>query len=160
MSTEPTHSLRVSRVIQADVETVFRAWTEPSQLKLWSCPEGATVDDASVDLSVGGAYRIRMKGEEGFWTAVGVYREIDPPKRLVYTWDWEEKAVKMSKHDRLGSADETVVTVDFSARDGGTEVVVTHTLFPSLEAKDGHLAGWVGCLDKLERLETFRSRDV
>ena len=152
MKAESTTSLRISRVINADTETVFRAWTQPDHMQKWACPGDATVEDVEIDFRVGGAYRIRMKGEEGNWTAVGVYREIDPPKRLVYTWDWEEKEVKMSVHDRLGSADETVVTVEFRAQGDATEVVLTHELFPNEEAREGHHMGWEGSLDKLERL--------
>lgn len=152
MKAESTLSLRVSRIIGASRERVFRAWTEPSELEKWSCPEGASVDEAEVDLSVGGEYRIRMKGEEGTWTATGVYREIVPPRRLVYTWDWVEKDQKMSKHDRLGSSDETVVTVELEELDGSTRVILTHERFPSVEAKDGHELGWASSLDQLERL--------
>jgi len=101
MSTDIDTSLQLSKVIAADPETVFRAWTDPEQVKLWSCPEGVMIDDVQIDLTVGGQYRICMKGDEGAWTAVGTYREIEPPRRLVYTWDWEEKEHKMSQHDRL-----------------------------------------------------------
>ena len=67
MSTKTGTSLRVSRVINAKPARVFEAWTEPDQLKKWSCPEGGyTVDDE--------------------------YRKIERPKRLVYTWDWDGEA--------------------------------------------------------------------
>jgi uncharacterized protein YndB with AHSA1/START domain len=134
----------LSRIIQADRETVFRAWTEPEHLKRWSCPEGLQVADVQVDLRVGGKYRLRMEGPEGqFHTAVGVYREIERPKRLVYTWDWLEEDHKTG---------ETLVTVEFNELDGSTEVVLTHELFPSSEAKQGHADGWTSCLNRLERL--------
>lgn len=143
MSTKAETSLRLSRVIKADPETVFRAWTEPDQLKRWSCPEGSTVEDARVDLRVGGKYRIRMRGSEGqIHTAVGTYRQIEP-RRLVYTWEWEEE------DQAIG---ETLVTVEFKDLGGETEVVVTHELFPSAEAKSGHEEGWTSCLDRLERM--------
>ena len=150
MSPEIDTSLQLSKVITADAETVFRAWTDPEQVKVWSCPEGAIVDDVQIDLRVGGKYRIRMKGEEGAWTAVGTYREVEPPRRLVYTWDWEEKDHKMSQHDRLSGGGETLVTVEFKDLEGSTEVVLTHELFPSSEAKDGHETGWASCLSNLE----------
>jgi uncharacterized protein YndB with AHSA1/START domain len=144
MSTRADTSLRLSRIIQADRETVFRAWTEPEHLKRWSCPEGLQVADVQVDLRVGGKYRLRMEGPEGrFHTAVGVYREIERPKRLVYTWDWLEEDHKTG---------ETLVTVEFNELDGSTEVVLTHELFPSSEAKQGHADGWTSCLNRLERL--------
>jgi uncharacterized protein YndB with AHSA1/START domain len=144
VSTKADTSLRLSRVIQADPDTVFRAWTEPAHLKQWSCPEGLTVAEVQVDLRVGGAYMIRMEGSEGqSHTAVGVYREIERPTRLVYTWDWVEEDHKMG---------ETVVTVEFNEMNGSTEVVLTHDLFPAAEAKESHETGWSSCLDRLEGL--------
>lgn len=142
MSTQTDTSLRVSRVIEAEPEAVFRAWTDPEQLKRWSSPDGVTVADVQVDLKVGGRYRIRMKTEEGkTHTAVGQYREIEPPHRLVYSWDWEEESIG-----------ETLVTVEFRDQGESTEVVLTHERFPNAEAKSGHEEGWTSCLDRLERL--------
>lgn len=144
MSTETTTSLRVSRVINADADLVFRAWTEPEQIQRWLSPEGVTVANVEVDLTVGGRYRIRMTGAEGQrHTAFGVYREIDPPHRLVCTWDWEED------ENRVG---ETLVTVEFKNLGGATEVVVTHELFPNAEVKSGHEEGWTRCLNRLESI--------
>ncbi|UCC83339.1 MAG: SRPBCC domain-containing protein [Gemmatimonadota bacterium] len=142
MSTGTGTSLRVSRVIKASPEEVFAAWTQPEHLKRWSCPEGMEVGDAQVDLTVGGRYLIRMESPQGkVHTAVGVYREIERPSRLVYTWDWEEESIG-----------ETIVTVEFNDLDGSTEVVLTHELFPNAEAKVGHEEGWTSCLGRLEKL--------
>jgi uncharacterized protein YndB with AHSA1/START domain len=144
MAAKTETSLRISRIIKADPENVFRAWTDPHQLKRWSCPEGATLGVVQVDLTVGGRYRLRMESPDGkVYTAVGTYREIQVPRRLVYTWQWEEE-----EHD----VGETLVTVEFHPRGDFTEVVLTHELFPSAEAKDGHLQGWASCLDHLEKL--------
>lgn len=144
MSTKADSSLRLSRVIKADRDSVFRAWTEAGQLKQWACPEGASISDVAVDLRIGGRYRIRMKGAEGaVHTAVGEYRAIQPPERLVYTWDWEEEDHAVG---------ETLVTVEFNEMGGSTEVVLTHELFPNGEAKKAHEEGWSSCLDRLERL--------
>lgn len=144
MSTDTTTSLRLSRVIAADPETVFRAWTEPDQLRQWSAPEGVELADVAVDLTVGGRFRLHMKApNDVHHHAVGVYREIDPPRRLVYTWGWEEPDQDVG---------ETLVTVDFIDLGGSTEVVLTHDLFPNAEAKEGHLQGWTSCLNRLEAL--------
>ena len=144
MTTQTATSLRLTRTMQADPATVFRAWTEPEQLHQWSCPEGASITDVRVDLRVGGRYRIRMRGAEGqAHTAVGVYREIERPRRLVYTWDWEEADQAMG---------ETLITVEFVSRGHGTEVTLTHERFPGAEAKTSHEQGWTSCLDRLERL--------
>lgn len=143
MSTKTGTSLRLSRVIKADPERVFRAWTDPTDLKRWSCPEGDySVADVKVDLAVGGKYRIQMKTPDGNSVAAhGVYKEIERPRKLVYTWDWE--------HESIG---ETRVTVEFNDLGGSTEVVLTHERFPNAEAKTGHEEGWTGCLNRLERV--------
>ena len=64
MSTDTSTTLKLSRVIQADLDTVFQAWTEPDHLKKWSAPEGVSVALAEVDLRVGGRYHIRMRNAE------------------------------------------------------------------------------------------------
>ncbi len=142
MSTNTGTSLRISRVIKASRERVFAAWTEPHHLKQWSCPEGFRVADVQVDLSVGGRYTIRMENPDGqAHTAIGVYREIEPPQRLSYTWDWKEESIG-----------ETLVTVEFNELGESTEVVLTHEMFPNVEAKVSHEEGWNSCLNRLERL--------
>jgi uncharacterized protein YndB with AHSA1/START domain len=143
MTTMTETSLRLQRTIKADPATVFNAWTEPEQLNQWSAPEGMAVD-AEVDLRVGGRYRIRMQSPDGeIFTAVGEYQEIEPPNRLVYTWGWEETG---NNHY------ETRITVDFLDRDGATEVVLTHELFPDAELAGKHNEGWTSCLNRLEGL--------
>jgi uncharacterized protein YndB with AHSA1/START domain len=142
MSIKTGTSLRISRLIQAAPETVFGAWTQPAQLKQWSAPEGITLEAAEVDLKIGGRYRLAMRTAEGeAHTAVGTYREIVRPTRLVYTWSWEG-------NDPAG--DETLVTVEFNAVGGATEVVLTHERFTTAESRDDHLQGWNSCLDRLE----------
>jgi uncharacterized protein YndB with AHSA1/START domain len=54
----PMETLVVRKTIQATPERLFRAWTEPEQLRRWWGPEGAICVDPEVDLQVGGHYRI------------------------------------------------------------------------------------------------------
>ena len=138
-------SLQVSRVIQAEPEAVFRAWTDPAELEQWFGPEGMTLSLAEVDLSVGGQYRIRIENAENkARTVTGVYREIEPHTRLAFTWDWEEEEFHMGE--------ETLVTVDLADLGGSTEVRITHERFPNAEAVKGHEEGWTSSLNCLERL--------
>jgi len=133
-------SLRLSRSFAAPPEKVFRAWTEPATLKRWSAPGDMTAPLAEVDLRVGGRYRIHMQAPDGTMHIVmGVYREVEPPRKLVYTWQWENKA----------GAGETLVTVEFLNRGGRTELVLTHERFPTAAERDSHEQGWTGCLEKL-----------
>lgn len=144
MTANTTTSLKLSRIIAATPAEVFEAWTDPKKLSQWSAPEGVTVDLVEVDLAVGGKYHIRMKSPEAVeFNAVGVYRIIEPPHRLQYTWRWEEQ-----EHD----VGETVVTIEFVDIGGATEVRLTHDLFPNDEAKSGHADGWNSCFNRLEAL--------
>ena len=135
---------RVRRAIPAPPEAVFRAWTEPDLIRQWSCPPGGTIRESQVDLVPGGPYRLLIEAEEGtLHTVFGVYREIDAPNRLVYTWDWEEPE---------SAVGETLVTVEFLADGASTEVVVAHEGFPAAEAAEGHRLGWTWSLERLEDL--------
>jgi uncharacterized protein YndB with AHSA1/START domain len=141
MTPKTIQALTVRRTIAADPQRVFDAWTQPAHMVNWACPEGATLDTVRTDIRVGGSYLLKMTNPEGeTYTAFGTYREVDPPHRLVYTWDWKEEAHRMG---------ETLVTVEFIDRDGATEVVLRHEGFPSTEAREGHDQGWASCLDKL-----------
>jgi glutathione S-transferase len=99
---------------------------------------------AEVDLKVGGRYRIHMQAPDGTVHKVtGTYQVVDPPQRLVYTWQWETAP----------EPSETLVTVEFHERGAGkTEVVLTHERFPNAEQRDRHQHGWTGCLEKFAAL--------
>ena len=78
----------------------------------------------------------------GLSVATRVYREIDPPSRLVFTWRWEE-----GEGPKEG---ETVVTVELAERGEDTLLELIHEGFPSQDARDGHEQGWSSALDRLE----------
>lgn len=144
MSTSIDTTLRLTRTIKASPARVFEAWTTPEQMRQWSCPEGLNLADVQIDLRVGGPFLLDMEDPEGgHHTAFGEYREIDPPHRLVYTWDWKQEG------DRMG---ETLITVEFQASGEHTEVVMTHEKMPTIEMRDSHNEGWTSCLNRLERL--------
>ena len=134
-------TLNVSRVFDVPRERVFRAWTDPTLLEKWWGPPGFTCPTAQVDLRAGGRYRLAMKPPEGetFYLG-GEFREIRPPERLVYTWQWE------------GDPLETLVTVEFKDLGARTEVILTHERFPDAEAVARHTDGWNGCLLRLTEL--------
>jgi len=144
--TATPNSLRVSRIIGADAATLFRAWTDAETLMHWWRQEGDGwgFAGASIDLRVGGAYRLSMTGPDGkTHTAIGVYQEIVRPIRLVFTWDWEDPSVRVG---------DTLVTVEFKERGGEeTEVVVTHDRFPDASRMGRHEQGWTELLTLLSR---------
>jgi uncharacterized protein YndB with AHSA1/START domain len=138
-----TAVLHLRRTFQASRERVFRAWTTPEEMKRWKAPGDRTTPVVEVDLRVGGKYRVHMRSPDGSEVRlVGMYREVDPPKKLVYTWVWETSP-------EMG---ETLVTVEFLERGRMTEVVLKHELFPADEVRDLHEHGWSGSFDKLAEI--------
>jgi uncharacterized protein YndB with AHSA1/START domain len=135
-------TLIVKRVLNATPELAFRAWTSAEHIQQWMRPEpGMVVPLASMDLRVGGKYRIQMKMPDGeFFTAVGVFQEVKAPERLVYTWDWETDGSGAEFGEVEGKP--SLVTVEFLKRGERTEMVLTHSRFAKVESRDSHARGW------------------
>ena len=87
---------------------------------------------------------VKQDGEE--WSCLGEYRELVPRKKIVFTWRWDD--------DEAWENHDSVVTVELSDRDGGTEVKLTHEKLPSEESRDRHNEGWNSVLDRLEKFVT------
>jgi uncharacterized protein YndB with AHSA1/START domain len=132
-------TLRLVRPFAAPRERVFAAWTSSEALRQWWWP-AQFATQISCDLRVGGTYRFESTGlPEGRNIAVsGTFREVDAPRRLVYTWQWD------------GETATTLVTVELHERDGGTELVLTHTPFDNEEERANHHQGWDDCIDRIE----------
>ena len=93
-------------------------------------------------MRVGGRFRIVFGGADGkAHECAGIYREVVPHRRLVFTWTWPNSTPER----------ESLVTVTFRAAHGGTELVFLHEQFFDETVRDGHERGWSGALDKLER---------
>ena len=136
----PPITLNLRRTFSAPPERVFRAWTIPAELMKWWGPGQYSAPQVEIDLRVGGRFRIAMKPPQGdIFYLGGQYREVQPPRRLVFTWQWE------------GDPVETLVTLDFMERGGMTELIVTHERFPNQEQCDRHKEGWSASLEKLPR---------
>ena len=73
----------------------------------------------------------------------GEYRELVSGKKIVFTWKWDD--------DEVWETRNSLVTVELSDRDGGTEVRLTHEQLPSEESRDRHNDGWNSVLDRLEK---------
>ena len=134
--------LTLQRTINAPVETVYAAWTDPELLRRWLAPEDAEVARAVAKVAVGGKFLIEMRGRDGRkWVVQGTYREVVANRRLVHTWCWQDSDV------------ESLVTVEFeSGSSGTTRLTLTHARFALAQARDNHRLGWMGCLAKLEAL--------
>ena len=136
--------LTLTRSYPVAPEKVWRAWTDPQAVKKWWGPGGnEPVSLAELDLRVGGRFRIVFGGPDGkAHECAGIYREIVPNRRLVFTWTWPNSTPER----------ESLVTVTLKPDGDGTMLTLLHEMFFDEDARDRHSKGWVGTLDKLERL--------
>ncbi len=129
----------VRRTIAASAEDLFDAWLDPEALAIWMRPgAGIHKTQAKVEPRVGGRFEINMHADSGVIPHSGVYKVIDRPRKLVFTW--------FSPH--TGDRD-SVVTVDFVAQGSRTEVIVTHEQLPE-NKREAHNGGWTRALEKLD----------
>ena len=141
-------AITLRRTIPARRGEVFRAWTDPAELKRWWARPGFTVVDAQVDLRIGGGFRIDTRPDVGnVFSVFGSYREVRPPERLVYTWAWQG-----TRMDGI----ETLVTVDFREAGQDTEVLLTHEGFDTRGDHTAHRDAWIGCFDRLSQAISSR----
>jgi uncharacterized protein YndB with AHSA1/START domain len=142
--------LVITRLLDAPRAMVFRAWTESKQAMQWWGPEGFTVVAVEMDLRPGGAWRKCMRSPEGrdYWRR-GIYREVVAPERLVFTY---------VSDDPLGEpGHETLVTVTFAERGDRTMMILRHSGFESVPARDSHRGGWTSCVERFARYITLKA---
>jgi uncharacterized protein YndB with AHSA1/START domain len=138
-----TPSLTLRRRLNAPPEKVYAAWTDPQKIARWFGPASvkAGSEEASIDARVGGRYCVSFTMESGEYHEVGgVYREMVPNARLVFSWAWHSTPERQS-----------VVTVLLKPDGDGTLLTLTHEQFFDSAARDGHQRGWNGALEKLAR---------
>ncbi len=145
--------LVITRVFDAPRDRVWKAWTDPERFMRWWGPQGFTSPACEIDFRVGGKYLACMRSPEGkeYWST-GVYREIVPGKRIVYTdnfADAEGHVVPASYYEMPGDwPPELLVTVTFDETRGKTKMTLRHEGIPPGTASDCE-AGWSGSFDKL-----------
>src|SRR5262245_46700873 len=134
-------TLRLERLIPSPPDVLFDLWIEPAQLTRWWAPDGYRAIVHALDVRPGGRWRTTLRSADGREVgACGVYRVVEPPRRLVFTWAWE---------DASGApGHETEVSVTFEATPGGTRLVLVHRRFESEDARDRHVRGWTACFDR------------
>ncbi len=140
--TDSAPKLQLSRFFDSPVEAVYSAWTDADQLAQWHAPGDVKVGNVNLDLQVGGYYKIEMlHGDDDDCESsvvTGEYIEIERNKRLKYTWGWDGP-----------ERNETLVTIDFIEKEGGTEILLQHERFVSVDVLNKHEGGWNGCIDNL-----------
>jgi len=140
--------LALQMVVDSPLDRVFTALTEPAQVASWWGPRGYSMAEIDLDLRVGGRYRFTMQppGGDPFHLA-GEFLEIEPPRRLVYTFGYEEP----DPDDR-----QTVVTLTLDQAGHETAVSLSQDGFATEARLELHRSGWTDSLEKLRALTESR----
>ena len=140
----------LTRIVAADPQAVFAAFTSPVGLARWFAPTAELDVLAECEVVPGGTWRVEMRHREGGVFAVGgTIRSSDPPRFLEWSWRWEVEA--------LAPMGDTRVIIEIDREAGGTRLRVTHDGFPNEEFADKHRAGWESSLSRLADLFAPRS---
>jgi len=142
ITTKP--SLIIRRRFNAPPEKVFSAWTDPEKVKRWMGPGDIKAVSAESDPRKGGRYRWVMKSADGEDHDVsGVYREVIPNEKLVFTWAWKSTPER-----------ESLVTVIIKPDGNGSLMTLQHEQFYDEAARDRHQGGWTNAMEKLDKYLT------
>lgn len=153
----------ITRVFNAPRSLVWKAWTEPGLFMRWWGPKGFTAPFSRMDSRVGGAFLNCMRSPEGkdYWST-GVYREIVPMERIVYTESFADErgnVVPASHYGMSGDwSQEVLVTVTFEEEEGKTRFTLRHAGIPAGEMSELCVTGWNESFDKLAKSLEIASR--
>ena len=149
------YELVITRVFDAPRELVWKAWTDPAMAKHWMGPRGFAVTEFTNSMDAGGHWRLRMSGKrfsDGQPVDLaqgGRTLEADPPRRLVYTFAWDDRsAVGLGE----STMKENIVTITLEEQDGKTHMEFRQTPFATEGERDGHNGGWSSGFEKLAEL--------
>jgi uncharacterized protein YndB with AHSA1/START domain len=134
-------TLRLECSFASPPERVFAAFGDPDSVAEWFGPAGYTCVVVELDVRVGGRYRFEMHPPDGApFHLGGAFREVDPPRRLVFTFAYEQP----DPDDR-----ETTVTLAFEPDGDGTYLVLEQEPFATDARHDLHRQGWTDSFDRL-----------
>ena len=140
MSQHRELDLLIEREFDAPVALVFRLWESRDHMLRWWGPEKFTAVELDWALRPGRAWRGAMTSAQyGLSRFSGVVREVEKNRRIVFTFQWDEES---------GRDPDTIVTVTFAEKDGGTVQTFHQTPFSTVASRDSHVGGWNSLFNK------------
>ena len=117
--------MKIHKVYKSDFskEVLYEAWISKDMVI-------APVVKLEIEAKVGGVYKLFAESPDGIFIMSGLFQEIEPNARLVYSWQWE------------GTEEETTVEVCFNDSSTGSQIDISHIGFLTKESYDNHATGW------------------
>jgi uncharacterized protein YndB with AHSA1/START domain len=137
-------TLTIERIFDAPRELVFAAWADPKRALGWMGPRHCPAFHVEGDVKAGCAWRMGLRPADGgreLWQG-GIYREVSPPERLVFTMAWDQEDGSRGP--------ETLITLTFEDIGGKTRMTFHQGVFNTVSNRDGHRKGWNSGFDRLE----------
>ncbi|MEL6598765.1 MAG: SRPBCC domain-containing protein [Pseudomonadota bacterium] len=160
--TDTANWVRIEREFAAPIAQVWEMWTDPELFRQWYGPRGMSVPVAEMNVTVGGTRKVCMAMDAPdrsmtMWFS-GVYKEISPPHRLVYTESMCDEDGNLISPQSMGMPDDvpdiTEIIVELTEANGKTRMVMTHVGVAEGTAGAG---GWSQAFDKLEEFIASRT---
>ncbi|HEY4887102.1 MAG TPA: SRPBCC domain-containing protein [Candidatus Dormibacteraeota bacterium] len=128
-------SVRVNRLLSAPIDEVYAAWTDPAFMCRWFSPTGRA--EVEVDVRVGGSLRVVMLGDGMRIDHTGEYLVVEPPRRLIFTWN-----------SPYTGSESSIVTVVLTPQGERTHLALSHDRLPQ-ETTESHEGGWTSIVAHL-----------
>jgi uncharacterized protein YndB with AHSA1/START domain len=144
--------IRLQRIVNVTPDAAFKHWVDAEARHRWYAPDDSwIIAEAETDLRVGGAWRVQFgPTPDEIYVEHGVFEEVDPPHRVVYTTHYEFPDGRPPF--------QTHVTVTFEPHGHQTLLTLLDTGYPSEEQRAANETGWPNFLDAYERTLASRPR--
>lgn len=132
--------VRIEWAFDAPPETIWAAWTDSRIVRRWfgSDPNGEVLA-AHLDARVGGRFEVTFANGDGTqYTAMGVYRRVEPFRHLEFSWQWKNEPVQ------------TFIRIEMSPEGAGTHMNFEHAGLIHLSTHD-YASGWRSTFEKMEK---------
>jgi uncharacterized protein YndB with AHSA1/START domain len=128
--------VRIERLLAVPPADAFAAWTDARLMSRWMSPRGRA--EVTVQPVVGGRLEVVMVDGSTTIEHRGEFLEVDPPRRLRFSW--------ISPY--TGDVP-SIVTVELTPVERGTRLILVHDRLPDADAVASHAGGWGAILDRL-----------
>lgn len=139
-----SNAITTQKTFSTDVQSLYKAWTEESELKQWWKPADRELKSVDADLKEGGkiAY-IFEDNDESSLQITGEYETVKPEEQLVYTWNWhmDKSPVENGEYK---------LAVDFDKDGDGSKISIKQENNASEEGIHPNEEGWENALKDLE----------
>jgi uncharacterized protein YndB with AHSA1/START domain len=148
------NELFITHLFDAPQELVFRAWTDPEQLKHWYAPDLCTIEFKAIEIKTGGHFHSCIHDPvHGECWIIGTYLEVLSPEKLVFTMVLSDENGRTASSLEAGKPEdwptEILTTVIFKPVGGQTKVTIHQTVSEEEAKKTGAYQSWIKMFNKL-----------